>query len=222
MTVTFKTKQTKDEKTKGGLSIKKGDEVVNLSEADDFIKSKTPPTIIHHSPTPDDHIKATSEDVVGMAQSMSVEKDDPKVIEVPTSSYTDAEIDIIKNMMPVSLSSASYLYQPVKSTSSGSMYHVIGITENDDLKIACRFKEESISIRAEGDLNTYHEALENSGIGVHNKSQGYVSRHFSITHVNGIPDHIIFRRTIGALLAGLGVTLKTPIPNTDLIFDQGV
>jgi hypothetical protein len=114
---------------------------------------------------------------------------------------------------PVVLAEATRMYQPVKSTSAGSVYFVVGITANDDLKIAARYMGSKLSIRMEGEVQKYKTALIQSGF---TSSVGdYVSMH---VHPQ---DKLIASKTLGAVLASLQVPFRTPLPDVSVLYGKG-
>lgn len=116
---------------------------------------------------------------------------------------------------PVKLVEATEMYQPVGSTSSGSVYHVFGITTAESLKVAARYKGTSLSVRVEGDVAGMQNVLEKAGFPMDHLSAGYVSMHLEA------PDVIMANRAIGAVLCGLGMPLKTPLPDIGQICGKG-
>jgi len=116
----------------------------------------------------------------------------------------------------VALKDASELYQIVTGTSLGARYTVVGLS--GVIKAAARYKDAKLSFRVEASNHTpipiYVETcLKNEGL-THN-SQGHWSQHYSIgTELMAI-------KTVGALLASLGVDWYTPIPTATKAFSKG-
>jgi hypothetical protein len=105
----------------------------------------------------------------------------------------------------VKLTDAVAMYQPVKSTSQGSTYVLVGIA--GDLKFAARRKDQSLSIRVEGPVSAAKAALVAAGF-----NEEYITKGYTSVHFHGI-DSILAQRTIGAVLMGTGLQFSTPLPN---------
>lgn len=105
----------------------------------------------------------------------------------------------------VKLADAVALYQPVSSTSQGSTYVCVGIS--DDLKFAARRKDQSLSIRVEGAVAVHKTALIAAGFNEEHITKGYTSVHFHDV------DTVMAQRALGAVLMGTGVAFQTPMPD---------
>jgi hypothetical protein len=111
----------------------------------------------------------------------------------------------IVNGSRCALRDATKLYQPVKGTSTGARYYVVGISK-EGVKIAVKKPDSAISVRVEAEKPIPPKVLETFGtFGISNKD-GYLSGHFTLNHCTP-------NRFIGALLADLGLEWKTPLPN---------
>lgn len=118
-----------------------------------------------------------------------------------------------KSSDPVPLSMATKLMQPVLSTSTGSVYHVVAL--NKALKIAVRCKGGTVSMRAEGDLETYSQLLMEVGF-VKVKGCNYTSFHV------GVDSAMLMRKVIYSAIAGMGCNMETvSIAQLDLLQGLG-
>ena len=107
---------------------------------------------------------------------------------------------------------ATRLYEPVQGTGGTSRYFVVAI--GTDLKIACRYDKGRISLRMEGDLQKHKAAIE--GIGFADVvAKDYVSMHVDV------PDVHLAAKTLGSVIIGLGIAMNTPMPQIDIIKNQG-
>lgn len=113
----------------------------------------------------------------------------------------------------VPLITAKDLYQPVKGSGTGSVYHVIAL--HPKVKIAVRISEEnSVSIRAEcHDAGTYGPALMAAGLSSSNS-------HYSI-HL-AAEDAEMARRAIGAVVYGVGCKFDQIATDLKPIWGKGV
>lgn len=127
---------------------------------------------------------------------------------------TEAALADILGMEPVKLTQATQMYQPVTSTTGGSMYHVIALARV--ARVAARFKGDLVSMRIEGFSKKHHEALEANGFNIHGGD--YASLHVDCANAE---TNNLARRTIGAVLMGLGMTFRTPTPNLSVIEQEG-
>ena len=114
---------------------------------------------------------------------------------------------------PVELRNATKMYQPVKGTSNGSRYFVVGL--HDECKVAARIKPgNDLSIRIEGNLvdscPTFRKNLESVGFGLQ-------STHASFHRTGGHP--FFCDMSVGAVLAMARLAWDTPIPNMSIIED---
>lgn len=113
---------------------------------------------------------------------------------------------------PVKLRDATLLYQPVYGTSSGSRYFMVAA--NPDLRVAARLDGGTLSVRIEGPGWTKHaNEIAEAGFTNVDKAKGYASLHLNV----GI-DMNTARKTLGAILLGLGVSLETPIPDLKVLY----
>jgi len=126
---------------------------------------------------------------------------------------TKASVSEFQSGKPLKLEDANLMYQPVKGSSTKSIYHVVAMTT--DLRIAARYQGGSLSIRAEGNLDKFKERLKEGGFSMGNIGKGYVSVHLTIA------DQLLAKRTLSAILAGMGVAFATPIPVLDTIIGKG-
>jgi hypothetical protein len=103
----------------------------------------------------------------------------------------------------IPLRQATKLYQPVKGTSEGSRYFMVAGSE--DLRVAVRWHAGSLSIRAEGP-GFSKWAVGLTALGFKN-NKDYASVHLTPGNV------LMARKTLGALLLGMGIPMKTQFPD---------
>jgi hypothetical protein len=129
----------------------------------------------------------------------------------PPSEWGVFDLHTIKTAFPVKLRDADKMYQPVRGTSAGSRYYMVGA--NKDIRVAARLQGGSLSVRIEGPgLTKLSPAtIAAAGIGI-NPGKDYAS-----VHLNVGGDMVLASKTLGAVLMGLGVSLETPMPNLALI-----
>lgn len=120
------------------------------------------------------------------------------------------DLSKIKTDPTVQLADATMMYQPVRGTSGGSRYFVVG--GNDDLRIAARYQNQTLSVRIEGPHWQKHVAsIKACGFDLTNQKKNYCSIHLQVA------DEVLAQKTLGAVLLGLGVPLDTPVPNLKLV-----
>lgn len=127
----------------------------------------------------------------------------PSVVKT-TAGFTVLPEHEMNTAQPVKLWEATKMYQPVTASSVGSKYFVVAL--RPDLKLAARYIEGRLSVRAEGTgLPNYFNAFIESGF---NAGTGYYSLH---VQVGG--DKML-SRTLGSILLGLNVdfTLVAGMP----------
>jgi len=114
---------------------------------------------------------------------------------------------------PVKLRDATQMYQPVYGTSSGSRYFMVAA--NPDMRVAMRLDSGTLSVRIEGPNWIKHKAnISECGFNTIDVSKGYASVHLTVgTDMN------VARKTLGAILLGLGVELDTPIPDMKAVYN---
>lgn len=106
---------------------------------------------------------------------------------------------------------ATKLYEPVKGTSGGSRYHVIGL--GDQFQVAARLKGHALSFRVEGDIAQNHDMLAEAGLNVSGDS--HASLHLDCkTEQNVI-------KAVGALFMTLQVEFDTPMPIIKKLVGKG-
>jgi len=106
------------------------------------------------------------------------------------------------SMTPVLLKDATRLYQPVKGSSPGSRYFVVGWTDRGT-KIAARVSGTALSVRAENVDEEDRVQLQKVCMAYH--QDGHMSAHLDVI----VPDNAA--RTVGAILAAVG-NVSTPVP----------
>lgn len=118
--------------------------------------------------------------------------------------------EVIMAATPVQLKAAKNLYEPVKSTSAGSVYHVVA--RFNKVVVAARVKTEGVlSLRMEGD--GYEDLIEGKNSGIDDKG-GYASGHFYC----GSFENLV--KTYGAVMMSLG--LPSDLPFVELKKLEGV
>jgi hypothetical protein len=121
------------------------------------------------------------------------------------------DLNKLKTAVTAKLRDASKMYQPVRGTSAGSRYFVVG--GNPDLRIAARLQDGTLSIRIEGPAWKKHQSsLQGVGFDMHLDAKDYASVHLSVGD-----NMVLANKTLGAVLLGLGVQLETPLPNLKFI-----
>jgi hypothetical protein len=116
----------------------------------------------------------------------------------------------LANAPLVQLRDANMMYQPVKGTSQGTRYFLVGASTG--LRIAARYKGASLSVRIEGPNFGQHKQ-QMLACGFTGLNADYASMHLQVV------DPVIAAKALGAILLGLGVTMITPMPNLQLIKD---
>ena len=129
-----------------------------------------------------------------------------------TTPQTKEEMNaLIGGMSKVPLKKAEHLYQPVKSTSAGSTYYVVGI--GTDFRIAARIKHHgTLSVRIEGALDQNMEAIKKADMNIHGN---YASVHLSCPNGNGAIS------ALAATLAPFASKLTTPMPVVEHLIGLG-
>lgn len=113
-------------------------------------------------------------------------------------------------MMP--LISAKRLLQPVSASSMGSRYFVVAL--RPDLKIAARYKDDHLSIRAEGDgMTKFAPNLSNAGF---KNDNGYRS-----LHLGPVGGPAMMGRTLGSVLLGLNIEFTTIAAQPQVLVGKG-
>ena len=113
----------------------------------------------------------------------------------------------------VELRNATQLYQPVRGTSTGSVYLVAALGE--DLSLAMRVGNQKLSVRVEGNVNEHKAALNAAGLKVNDLGK-YASAHLSTA------DKQLAMRTVGAMLMAPGIVWTTPLPDFEKLWMKGV
>jgi hypothetical protein len=124
-------------------------------------------------------------------------------------------IEELQTVTPVKLSAATKLYEPVRGSGSSSRYFVVGICEG--LKLACRIRAGTVSIRVEG------TGLEDEEIRSHLKGVGFsnVTEKYGSFHVEA-KSETLQAKTIGATLLSLSVDgWATALPDISLFTEKG-
>ncbi|MBS7812366.1 hypothetical protein [Roseococcus pinisoli] len=125
---------------------------------------------------------------------------------------TDLEM---KTMTTVPLRQATRMYQPVSGTDGHSRYHVVALSPA--VNVAARYHNGALSIRVEGPgLGELTSGLSANGFTP--KSGGgkpYASIHMAVSDEN------LMHKSLGALLLGLGVPFKSPMPHAKRLVGVG-
>lgn len=113
----------------------------------------------------------------------------------------------------VKLADADRMYQPVFGTTDGSRYFVVA--GSSSVKVAARYRDTTLSIRIEGKVapSVIHAAKAS---GFKSASDGHLSVHFEV------PDPAVAAKTLGAVVASLGVPFDTQVPQMSRIAGKGV
>lgn len=112
----------------------------------------------------------------------------------------------------VPLAEATKMYQPVRGTSTGSRYYLVAA--NPNLRVAARWQASNggLSIRIAGDGFGKH-STEINDAGFDHKGD-YASLHLTCG------TEVIARKALGAVIAGLGMAMDTPLPDLKIIADK--
>lgn len=140
--------------------------------------------------------------LVPAAEEGAIEKPVKKSSTV-AGSWAPMSLTEAKKASKVPLIDADRMYQPVKGTSAGSRYYVIG--GGAGLAVAARISGNSLSVRIEGAYFDEHKKrIAAVGLGVHSN--------YASVHLDCKGDETLFQKTMGSILSGLGLPLETPIP----------
>ena len=143
-----------------------------------------------------------------MKSKVSLQLDDT---EMPAQAWASFDKAKMHTATPVKLRDAKQMYQPVYGTSSGSRYFLVAA--NQDLRIAARLEAGTLSLRIEGPTWEKHTtSIQSAGFSNVDVNKGYASLHLAVG-----ADATVARKTLGALLMGLGIELETPMPNMKLL-----
>lgn len=135
-----------------------------------------------------------------------------------------ATLNTMKKGTPVSLELAKDMYQPVKSTSAGSVYHAVALSNT--IAVAARLKGNSLAIRIEKRAGVVWETVKKKLIQskvfhqpyANINSSGYASAHFSCG------DNETADMALAAILASLdsvGLKVNTPLPKSEIFGSYG-
>jgi len=133
----------------------------------------------------------------------------PSAVTASTLAWPECTDTEIKTGQQVLLRDATRMYQPVKGTSPGTRYYMIGASK--ELRVAARWHsgKQHLSIRVEGpDLPKWKAVLAQSNF--------KVNADYASMHVHGDP--VLMRKTMGSVLLALG-TMETPIPDPERIVE---
>jgi hypothetical protein len=121
----------------------------------------------------------------------------------------------LTSAVPVSLAKATQMYEPVKGSSGSSRYFLVGASQ--DLRIGCRYKGTSLSIRIEGvgQANYAAQKAKIAACGFTGVHDSYASMHLDVQ------DATTASKALGAILMGLGIKLETPYPDLSLLQNKG-
>ena len=135
----------------------------------------------------------------------------PGVTVVATKGWPVFDLTKINSAPVTKLRDAAMMYQPVASTSPDSRYFMIAA--GDNVRVAARYKDASLSVRIEGDnLPKWKAMVTACGFSPGNKGGAYASLHLAVG-----TDLMTANKTLGAILMGLGIPFETPLPNLKLI-----
>ncbi len=130
----------------------------------------------------------------------------------PATAWSDFPAAQITTAPTVPLGEATQMYQPVKGSSGSSRYFLVG--GNDELRIACRYQGNTLSVRIEGP--GYHKNKPRLvACGFTGVNAEYASMHLQVD------DAVTAAKALGAILLGLGVKLDTPLPALSPLHNKG-
>jgi hypothetical protein len=132
---------------------------------------------------------------------------------VPVSNVGDEiTAEQMLTLEPVPLSTAVRLYQPVRGTTHSSRYFLVAAAS--DLRVAARYKNNTLSVRIVGKLDDYKARIVGLGLDVVT-GKDYVSIHLKVEDV------VIAAKVLGAIIGGLMADLTTLPPNIMRIAHKG-
>jgi hypothetical protein len=138
-----------------------------------------------------------------------------KTIVEPVGLWPMFDLDELKSAATVKLRDAKKMYQPVRGTSAGTRYFVVA--GNEDLRIAARHKDGTLSVRIEGPGWTKHQdPMQSVGFDLHLDGKDYASLHLNVGD-----DSVLANKTLGAVLLGPGLQMQTPRPSLAVIKAMG-
>lgn len=149
--------------------------------------------------------------------------DTPAASDVPATPSQKAKwATSIPKTKPVKLILATQMYQPVKGSSEGSVYHLIAELVPDkgaNVKVGARVKatpdgERYVSFRVESDQKTLAGLAPSLGALGMNVSGGYAS-----VHVTVAPDMV--ERVLAAFTFGIGASVVMVVPKFATITGKG-
>ena len=142
---------------------------------------------------------------------------DEKKSKKPLEAVEDVKGTVEKMLQAskVPLKKADTLYQPVFGTDTSSCYFVVALSER--MNVAARWIGKKLSVRVEGVLA---ESDKNTLIGLNMNMSGssHASAHF--TDISAIMVHKVVGSVILGM-AGMGNSIKTPMPDMNLLRDKG-
>lgn len=159
-----------------------------------------------------------SEPEAGPAMAMLKKKPLPYKIQKLPNTAMDGHIAASEQEMlslpAVALSEATRLYQPTRGTDDSSRYHVVAL---GPINVAARWKGETLSIRCEGSaLGGFASTLKSLGLKQQGSSPAYASIHLQVGNSKETA-----RKSLGAVLLGLGVSFYTPLPDLERLIGKG-
>lgn len=145
--------------------------------------------------------------VLKMLPPVSTDKQDKPPAPTETKKWPEFPPALMQAAPLVKLRDATKMYQPVQGSSVGSRYFLVA--GRDDLRVAARYTGVKLSIRVEGsNVTGASKNLSATGFDLHD---GYASVHLAIHGKD------LARKTLGALLLGLGIPFETPLPDFNRI-----
>jgi hypothetical protein len=117
----------------------------------------------------------------------------------------------MKVTAPIPLADAEGLYRPVRGSSPGTIYHLIGVWPT--MKMAARLKDSSVSLRVEGKPNpAQSKALKE--LGFDQKGDYWSSHSLKVANLT------VVQRYVGCIIASLEGSIM-PAPDMALLVGKG-
>jgi hypothetical protein len=136
-----------------------------------------------------------------------------KSVKPVIESLIATEAEVVDLSKVVSLFDASEIFQPVKGTSASSIYRVIAL--RNDLKVAARYINNTVSIRIEGDIKNYFEKLKQASMSVH-AGKGYASM-----HLGGIETPVMMRKVVASILGAMEIEFDRTLTKLSKLQGEG-
>lgn len=200
-----------DEALKALFSIKPINDTQDVPEEPEAM-----PVTIIKKPKPNGALaalKASNPEIVNAVLSGEAGAAEKMAEAVEGLGLTEEAILKTQQLPKVKLASASKMYQPVTATTPSSKYFVVGLGKG--IRVAARLLPTgALSVRVEGNSDVVKKAAINAGL-TYDDSKNYASIHLQTQNVHGL-----VRKSLGAVLMGLGVHLDSVYPDTKYLMGE--